>query len=347
MAGALKKEDSSSVVLPDGTLNVSLLEKEIVASLQSTRSARAENDMKKRAIQVSQTYDEFRTFVQCSEQRPVDSHELSQLLVSSSKTSSSRISNKYSTHSPNERKKSQPRQNKRVVNKDDDDDETLTKHVSALSLLHDVSDPQPYRENSKNIPSDDPAYKIRIERDWRRYQCRGNPKNTWAYLTRRRRRHDSSGTNTIRGNDEGWRIDPCRLAETVFRVEVNGDILGDLLAGLVHGLLVSSSEGDRMCGCCKSCFVHAWLSHLTVCPRFALVVSFLSKAELNHVIDICNHLDTHETKEQHPPQIYNDQEGEKHDKDEDTTTTTCLPNSYRGGQCVDDLRRLYHVSMSE
>eukprot|EP00978_Attheya_sp_CCMP212_P047849 scaffold438744_cov39-Attheya_sp.AAC.1 len=70
MAGALKKEDSSSVVLPDGTLNVSLLEKEIVTSLQSTRSARAENDMKKRAIQVSQTYDEFRTFVQCSEQRP-------------------------------------------------------------------------------------------------------------------------------------------------------------------------------------------------------------------------------------------------------------------------------------
>ena len=183
-----------------------------------------------------------------------------------------------------------------------------------------------------------------MERDWRRYQCRGNPKNTWAYLTRRRkRRRQDSGTNTLRGDDdEGWRIDPCRLAETVFRVEVNGDILGDLLAGLAHGLLVSSSDDGRMCGCCKSCFVHAWLSHLTLCPRFALVVSFLSKAELKHVMDICNNLVIHQTKEQRPPHTYNDQEGE-----DMTITTSCLPNSYRGGQLVDDLRRLYHVAILE
>lgn len=71
--------NAPSAVLPDGSLNVSFLERDIAKDLQSHQQYRAEDEMKKRAIHASSNYDEFKAFVKCSRQNPVSKLEINQL----------------------------------------------------------------------------------------------------------------------------------------------------------------------------------------------------------------------------------------------------------------------------
>ncbi|GMI31507.1 hypothetical protein TrCOL_g5788 [Triparma columacea] len=70
---------SSSAVSSTGALNVALLAKEVKQGLQEEKTYKAVDTMKKKAIHTSQTYEEFKNFVACAEQKPLDRGEMESL----------------------------------------------------------------------------------------------------------------------------------------------------------------------------------------------------------------------------------------------------------------------------
>ena len=62
-----------------GNLNVSLLKTEIKSDLASDATYKAVDAMKKKAIHTAQSYDEFKNFVACAEQKPLDRGEMESL----------------------------------------------------------------------------------------------------------------------------------------------------------------------------------------------------------------------------------------------------------------------------
>ncbi|GMH82896.1 hypothetical protein TrVE_jg2157 [Triparma verrucosa] len=69
----------TSVVDSSGNLNVSLLKTEIKSDLASDATYKAVDAMKKKAIHTAQSYDEFKNFVACAEQKPLDRGEMESL----------------------------------------------------------------------------------------------------------------------------------------------------------------------------------------------------------------------------------------------------------------------------
>jgi len=59
-----------------GNLNVSLLKSEIKHDLSSDATYKAVDAMKKKAIHTATSYDEFKNFVACAEQKPLDRGEM-------------------------------------------------------------------------------------------------------------------------------------------------------------------------------------------------------------------------------------------------------------------------------
>ncbi len=72
---------SSKLILPNGKLNTTILENEIQNDISNHNKYYAEDEMKKRAVHISQDYNEFSNFVKCSQLKAVDSQEMKQLFV--------------------------------------------------------------------------------------------------------------------------------------------------------------------------------------------------------------------------------------------------------------------------
>ena len=81
MARYFNEKKHSSVFTKDGHLDVKKLERECCEGLTEDRRYRRVDDMKKKAIHVSGSYDEFKNFVACAEDnlRPVSSTEFKEL----------------------------------------------------------------------------------------------------------------------------------------------------------------------------------------------------------------------------------------------------------------------------
>jgi hypothetical protein len=81
MARYFNEKKHSSVFTKDGHLDVKKLERECCAGLTEDRRYRRVDDMKKKAIHVSGSYDEFKNFVACAEDnlQPVSSTEFKEL----------------------------------------------------------------------------------------------------------------------------------------------------------------------------------------------------------------------------------------------------------------------------
>mmetsp|Transcript_28863 Transcript_28863/g.33543 ORF Transcript_28863/g.33543 Transcript_28863/m.33543 type:complete len:418 (-) Transcript_28863:163-1416(-) len=72
---------NNSAILPNGRINVSFLQREIMQDLVHDAKYYAEDEMKKKAILTSKDYDEFKNFVSCSQLKPVNGSEMGQLFV--------------------------------------------------------------------------------------------------------------------------------------------------------------------------------------------------------------------------------------------------------------------------
>lgn len=83
-----------SIVNKDGSLNVSLLEREVNEDIKIYAKSRAEDNMKKKAMHSSQDYDTFRSFLSVSQLRPISARDVSSLFNGSVSGSSSSFRNR-------------------------------------------------------------------------------------------------------------------------------------------------------------------------------------------------------------------------------------------------------------
>ena len=61
----------SSLKMRDGELNTKLIESELVTAIEDDRTYRITDDAKKKHIATAASYDEFRNFVACADQKRV------------------------------------------------------------------------------------------------------------------------------------------------------------------------------------------------------------------------------------------------------------------------------------
>jgi hypothetical protein len=129
---------------------VNLLKSEIKQHIQEDRTYRAVDDMKKKAIHKAGSYEEFKNFVACAEQRPVTSSEMDEL--------------KQQKGSWTQQKTRAEQQKKRERN--------LSKKDAKGRNL------------AKDFPTQPPATSMELERDFKRHCC--GPKHSladkWRYL---------------------------------------------------------------------------------------------------------------------------------------------------------------------
>uniref|UniRef100_A0A7S0CGE9 Dynein attachment factor N-terminal domain-containing protein n=1 Tax=Proboscia inermis TaxID=420281 RepID=A0A7S0CGE9_9STRA len=74
------EQHKQSAILPDGSLDLDFMKREIERDFSNERQYRAEDEMKKRAVHSSKNYDEFQAFVSCSELKPLQTREVAQLI---------------------------------------------------------------------------------------------------------------------------------------------------------------------------------------------------------------------------------------------------------------------------
>ena len=63
----------------DGVFDTGALERELAASVEADARYHREDDMKKRAITVAPTYDDFRNMVACAHLKPLSRAEVASL----------------------------------------------------------------------------------------------------------------------------------------------------------------------------------------------------------------------------------------------------------------------------
>ena len=80
-SSSLSTSLQNSVLLPNGKINITQLENEIIQDISNDALYHAQDEMKKRAVQTSKDYDEFKNFVACSQLKPVQSKQMGQLFV--------------------------------------------------------------------------------------------------------------------------------------------------------------------------------------------------------------------------------------------------------------------------
>ncbi len=83
-----------SIVNKDGSLNVSLLEREVNEDIAIYAKSRAEDNMKKKAMHTSRDYDEFQSFLSVSQLQPISARDVSSLFNGSVSGSSSSFRNR-------------------------------------------------------------------------------------------------------------------------------------------------------------------------------------------------------------------------------------------------------------
>lgn len=73
VVGNKKEVKRMSIIQLDenGNINTNILEKELQLALESDVRYKQTDGMKKRAIKVAQSYDEFKNMVACAHQKPV------------------------------------------------------------------------------------------------------------------------------------------------------------------------------------------------------------------------------------------------------------------------------------
>lgn len=83
-----------SIVNQDGSLNVSLLEREVNEDIKIYAKSRAEDNMKKKAMHTSRDYDEFQSFLSVSQLQPISARDVSSLFNGGVSGSSSSFRNR-------------------------------------------------------------------------------------------------------------------------------------------------------------------------------------------------------------------------------------------------------------
>lgn len=312
------QNNHNSAILPNGKVNVSLIEREIAQDLSADARYHAEDGMKKRAIHMSKDYDEFKNFVACSQLKPVPSHDMGQLFVARRTKNHHQCTNKVSS----------PIASLPLLGGNHN---SSTHTHGQKSRTDDMPDPPETQPKRGDVP---PTNAMELEREWK--LCCVSARDTLGYLTTPNSALvmfcPLSNDESIRTLDYGFaerlRIEPEKVSQSLCRVEMDATIFGDILEAL-HYLLCSLAsksgrhvETDRIDSekdekltrnemAAQTSFVrnkarfftHRWMVALTQSGRFSLNVAFLNRKQKEYVNSIFEHLQKKEVNDDAPSEI--------------------------------------------
>jgi hypothetical protein len=279
-----------SIVNPDGSVDISRLEREIREDLSLHRKHAAEDGMKKKAIHTSADYDEFQKFVSAAQLKPTTSRDVSSLFTGSM-GSISRRSGNAACRDGNQVHQGilggygesiQRRKDAAIVLKKLNESNAMsTSGGFNVSSRHCGSSEESVNKNNSLVhKSSRKAYDFLGE--WKE-QCK-SPEQTLSFLTRIKAPGHTSDSN-LRNE---FAVPADGTCNEYFSAEIDSEILGDIVDGM-HYLM---SQNDQVSSDCQQCldniksaesnvmtFMNDWLRSLAGCGRFGLSVSFLTSEQ--------------------------------------------------------------------
>lgn len=271
---------AKSVINPDGTVNVSQLQREIREDLSLHRKHAAEDGMKKKAIHTSVDYDEFKNFVSVAELKPATSRDVSRLftggLASVSRSNAVCQDRNQGCGIGGYRESIRRRKDASVELKKLNDSDAITR--SSNSKIFSAANNIPKQTGAKSINLTKKSSREAHDflREWKR-KCR-SPDQTLSFLTEVKTSNDRATTEFV--------LPAAATCNEYFVADIDSEILGDIVEGL-H-LLTENEQGSSTClynvlsaGSTLAEFVNDWLKSLLGCGRFELSLSFLTSEQIN------------------------------------------------------------------
>jgi len=283
-----------SAINNDGQLNVLVIQQEIARDIAMDNQYHAEDDMKKKAIHMSKNYDEFKSFVACSNLQPVQRNEMSQLFMPREynnslmkQTRPNKLSNSFSELDQATKKLL----NGLRISSNENQDASIIPIVSAArnrtnSITNSLS--------LTNVPSTF----LELEKQWR-YYCT-SVESTLQYIllsTDVTENHDDNNSMVKYPLfiPTSLRLCPEYVCCKLCKMEMSSEMFGDLIAALFHLLkdsttyeIETSTVVEKNHEIIQSCilFAYKWIKCLPKSGGFDLNIAFLNQKQKQFVVSI-------------------------------------------------------------
>jgi hypothetical protein len=262
-----------SAINEDGSLNISLLERQVREDMAIYSKSRAEDGMKKRALQASQDYDDFKNFVSVSQLKPISGRDVSSLFNGSSGSIPSFRNRTFHGASVEqsgigcldgyiEKKKDE------VVANDN-----KKKNVEMTTKCQDG------KATRSTIKSSRDAYNFLAR--WKR-ECSSSARDALLFLAQMEELPEQT----------------CRY---YFSTDIDSDVVGDVVCALHLLMRIAMDKNGHNDDFAAelvltellnepntTTFIKSWLKAMTGCERFDLALSFLTtehKLQLKEIVD--------------------------------------------------------------
>lgn len=296
--------NAESAILSNGKVNISLIEREIAHELGENAKYHAEDQMKKRAVHISNNYNEFSNFVACSQLKPIQSSEMGDLFTH-------RHERHHHMDKPNKAPMNKVCHNTLNANNIQSTPLDLPKWNTSQSLKTNDQKPPTSEKLQKKPGMKTKKYKdaavtnsFELEREWKA-MCQTKVQ-TLQYLSASCRNQDrNQGTLQSCVNNTGnhitiipsqLRLSPEQVSECLCRVEMDPDMMGDILIALdflisllhsgtneeeeKHPIILLGERYDIFS------FIYRWMKSISLCGRFCLNVEFLNDVQKQCMVSI-------------------------------------------------------------
>jgi len=252
-----------SAINKDGSLNISMLERQVREDMAIYSKSRAEDGMKKRALHACQDYEEFQNFVSVSQLKPISKGDVSSLFNGSS---GSRATFRNRTvHGAAE----------------------VQSGIGCLDGYIDEKKKSANDDNKKNVEmtTKNIGSSAKSSRD------------AYNFLAQWRRKCSSSATETLLFLAQMKEL-PEMTCRQYFSTDIDSDVVGDVVCALhllmcisvdkskTNDDLVSESITNLLETPKSTQFISSWLKAMTGCGRFDLAISFLTSKQVLQLKEI-------------------------------------------------------------
>eukprot|EP00986_Skeletonema_menzelii_P005277 scaffold1891_cov139-Skeletonema_menzelii.AAC.2 len=255
-----------SAINKDGSLNVSMLERQVREDMAIYTKSRAEDGMKKRALHTSIDYDEFKNLVSASQLKPIGRRDVSSLFNGCS-GSHSTLRNR-------------------------------TVHGGGIGCLDGYIDEKKKNENkmkemtTKSQESKGISSSAKSSRDaynfvalWKQ-QCSSSAGAALSFLLQMEEK-------------------PETICEQYFSADIDSDVVGDIVSALHLLMCLALDKNDHndesvvalIAGTSDEPdstlkFISSWLKAMTTCGRFDLAISFMTATQESQLKEIVEFVKT-------------------------------------------------------
>ena len=256
-----------SAINKDGSLNISMLERQVREDMAIHSKSRAEDEMKKKALHSSKDYDEFNNFVSVSQLNPVSNRDVSSLFNGSTGLQQTTFRNR-TVHGASKVKS------------------------CGIGCLDGYIDERKESGNTENaqmtakMESKGSSSSAKSSRDahnflahWKQ-QCSSSASDALSFLVQ-------------------MKETPETICKTCFATDIDSDVVGDIVSALHLLMSQASDESDHndndesvatliADSDWATTFISTWLKAMMACGRFNLARSFLAskqESKLNEIVE--------------------------------------------------------------